>query len=182
MQFLNQHTSKYQERSKQFVCTRLPGSSMFCTGLQPDQVVWLEYRQHHGDNRQNKNSDAQLLHQLARYPLRGNHQCVICMKYKIIILIIIIISLGQLLLSYFAITHTRTHARTHARTHTLTHTHTPPSPFRLSLFDGSLAPTVAQLMPLFARSLPINGRSLAHSNKQSRGRHGFLEFFWWFRV
>ena len=86
------------------------------------------------------------------------------MKYMIIILIIIIISLDQILLSYIAckhITHVRTHARTHActhaRTHARTHTqthgctetrtntyararhtppHTPPSPFRLSLFDG----------------------------------------------
>ena len=67
--------------------------------------------------------------------------CVICMKYRIIILIIIIISVGQLVLSYIANTsHTRAHAHmhTHARAHT--HTHTPPSPFRLSLFDGSLAP------------------------------------------
>ena len=48
--------------------------------------------------------------------------------------------------------HARTHVRTYARTHTLTHTHThthtrahapthpPPSPFMLSLFDGSVAP------------------------------------------
>ena len=28
MQFLNQHTSKYQKRSKHFVCTRFPGSSI----------------------------------------------------------------------------------------------------------------------------------------------------------
>ena len=34
--------------------------------------------------------------------------------------------------------HTRTHAQAHAHTHT--HVHTPPSPFRMSLFDGSLAP------------------------------------------
>ena len=62
---------------------------------------------------------------------------VICMKYRIIILIIIIISVGQLVLSYIANTpHTHTRALTHARAHT----HTPPSPFRLSLFDGSLAP------------------------------------------
>ena len=47
--------------------------------------------------------------------------CVICMKCRIIILIIIIIRVGQLL-SYIANT-----------------SHTP-SPFRLSLFDGSLAP------------------------------------------
>ena len=112
--------------------------------------------------------------------------------YRIIILITIIISLGQILLSYIAhaCTHTRTHAhthtrthahtrtrahahththtrtrtrthshshtRTHAHTHTLAHTrahsrilahtrahHSPtyprPSPFRLSLFDGSVA-------------------------------------------
>ena len=32
MQFLNQHTSKYQKRSKHFVCTQFPGSSMFCIG------------------------------------------------------------------------------------------------------------------------------------------------------
>ena len=58
--------------------------------------------------------------------------CVICMKYdRIIILIIIIISLGQPLLSYIANpsrtharTHTRTHARTHARRHTHAHSHT----------------------------------------------------------
>ena len=60
--------------------------------------------------------------------------CVICMKYRIIILIIIIISLGQILLSYIANT---SRARTHARTRE--HVHTPLSPFRLSLFDGSMA-------------------------------------------
>ena len=43
--------------------------------------------------------------------------CVICMKFRIII-----ISLGQILLTH----------HTHARTHT--------PPFRLSLFDGSLTP------------------------------------------
>ena len=59
--------------------------------------------------------------------------CVICMKYRIII---INISLGQILLSYIA-NPSRTHActRTHARTHTC---HTPPSQFRLSLFVGSV--------------------------------------------
>ena len=97
--------------------------------------------------------------------------CVICMTYRIIILITKIISLGQILFSYIAHarthahTHTRTHAHTHTRTHThnhtLAHTHTHahtrahsrtlahtrahpptyprPSPFRLSLFDGSVA-------------------------------------------
>ena len=54
---------------------------------------------------------------------------LICMKYRIIILIIIIISLGQILLSYIANTsHTHARMRMHARTRahacasTLTHT------------------------------------------------------------
>ena len=80
---------------------------------------------------------------LAEYPLRGNHQCLIFMKYRIIFLIIINISLGQiLLLSYTLQTHhARTHERMHApaRTHAHTHTHTSTS-FRLWLFDGSVAP------------------------------------------
>ena len=46
---------------------------------------------------------------------------------------------------------------------------------------GRCRPTVMQLSPLFDRSLTINrGRSLVHSNKHSRGRHGFRKFFGWF--
>ena len=58
-----------------------------------------------------------LLCLLDGYPLRGKSSvCLICMKYRIIILIIIIISLGQILLSYIANT-SRTHAcaSTHRR-------------------------------------------------------------------
>ena len=55
--------------------------------------------------------------------------CLICMKYRIIILIIIIISLGKILVSCIAIhiTHVRPHARTPARMHARTHarTHAP---------------------------------------------------------
>ena len=51
--------------------------------------------------------------------------CLICMNYRIIILIIITISLDKILSSYIANT-SRTHARTHActdvRTRTLAHT------------------------------------------------------------
>ena len=46
--------------------------------------------------------------------------CLICMKYRIIILIIIIISLGKISLSYIANT-SRTHACMHARAHTGEH-------------------------------------------------------------
>ena len=68
-----------------------------------------------------------------RVPVEGKSSvCLICMKYRIIILIIIIISMGEILLSYIANT-----SRTHILTHTQTHTHTPPSPFR---FDVSVAP------------------------------------------
>ena len=71
-----------------------------------------------------------LLHPLRstrRVPVEGKSSvCLICMKYRIIIVIIIIISLGQILLSYIANT-SRTHAnvRTHTHTHMRAHTHTP---------------------------------------------------------
>ena len=48
------------------------------------------------------------------------------MKYRIIILIIIIISLDKILSSYIANT-LRMHACTDVRTRTLAHTHTPPT-------------------------------------------------------
>ena len=63
--------------------------------------------------------------------------CLICMKYRIIFLIIIIISLGQILLPYIANT-SRTDARTHihacARTRANACTHTAVA---VSLFGGS---------------------------------------------
>ena len=46
--------------------------------------------------------------------------CLICMKYRIIILIIIIISLGKISLSYIANT-SRTHAHTREHAHHDTH-------------------------------------------------------------
>ena len=85
------------------------------------------------------------------------------MKYtRIIIVIIIIISLGQILLSYIENT-SHAHARTPVRTHTA-------EPFRLALCDGSVAPN---------RDGPFCWRqwaSLVHSNKHTRGRSGFLRF------
>ena len=58
------------------------------------------------------------------------------MKYRIIILIIIIISLGQILLSYIVNTSCMP-AHTHTRTYTQARTH---MELRLSLFDGSVVP------------------------------------------
>ena len=76
----------------------------------------------------------------SRVPVEGKSPvCVICMKYRITILIIIIISLGQTVLSYIA-THTHSRTHTHTQTHTRAHTHKPPWPFRLLLFVGTLAP------------------------------------------
>ena len=61
---------------------------------------------------------------ISRVPVDGKSSvCLICMKYRIIILIIIVISLGQIVLSYIANT-SRTHARTHAHACTRTHAHT----------------------------------------------------------
>ena len=54
---------------------------------------------------------------VGRVPVEGKSSvCLTCMKYMLIILIIIIINLGEILLSYIANT-SRTHARTHSRTH-----------------------------------------------------------------
>ena len=77
---------------------------------------------------------------------------LICMKYRILFLIIIIISLDQLLLSYIANT-SRTHApaRTRAHTHSTHPPHT--SPYRYSM--GLCQPTV------MARSAGDNSWSLA---------------------
>ena len=76
--------------------------------------------------------------------------CAISMKYRKMILIIIIISLGQILLSYIANTFSHAHTRAHARAHALTHP--PPTfPIRLSLLDGSLCPTMTKLSPPFRR-------------------------------
>ena len=61
---------------------------------------------------------------LAYIPAEGKSSvCLICMKYRIIILIIIIISLDKILSSYIANT-SRTHGRTHAHTRVHAHPHT----------------------------------------------------------
>ena len=69
--------------------------------------------------------------QIALAPVH-NKWCLICMKYRIIILIIIIISLGEFLLSHIANPYrkharracTGARARTHIHAHTLAHTRT----------------------------------------------------------
>ena len=96
---------------------------------------------------------------LAGIPVEGkSSECLIGMKYRIIILIIIIISLGQILIVYGkhithahthaclrARAHTRAHARIHARAHTRARTHSRRRrhrpPHRLSLF-GVTKPSV----------------------------------------
>ena len=97
--------------------------------------------------------------------------CLICMKYRIIILIIIIISLGQILLSYIANT-SRTHAcaRTLAHACACKHTHTPPSPpCRLALFVGAQPRRPAPLAFIAgSRVIQIN----------TRAGHPIFQRFW----
>ena len=75
-----------------------------------------------------------------RVPVEGKSSvCLMCMKYRIIILIIIIISLGQILLSYIANT-SRTHACQRTRAHACASTHTHRRHHRrtwLALFIGA---------------------------------------------
>ena len=105
---------------------------------------------------------------LAGYPLSGNHQCVcvICMKYRLIILIIIIIRLDEILLSYIENT-SRTHACKRAHAHT--HAHTPPSLFMLSLFDGPVAPNRDGVSTPFHRFRwrPMAGRCFVQINSRA---------------
>ena len=107
---------------------------------------------------------------------------VICMKYRIIIVIIIIISLGQLILSYnygkhitHARMHTHTHTRAHAHTHPPTHRHHRPG-CRCSM--GRCAPNHGEVnAPFSPVRLATNGRSVFHSNKQSRVQRGIRDSF-----
>ena len=119
----------------------------------------------------------------SRVPVEGKSSvCVICMKYRIIVLVIIIISLCQIILSYMANT-SRTHAFRRARTHThtLACTHPPASRrhhrgCRCSM--GRCAPNHDEDIPSFRLfRLTTNGRSVLHSNKQSRVRGGIRNSF-----
>ena len=119
----------------------------------------------------------------SRIPVEGESSvcvCVICMKYRIIILIIIIISLGQIIVSYMANT-SRTHAHTHTHAHTShTPTHRRRRPgCRCSM--GRSAPNHDEVNASFSPvPLAMNGRSVLHSNKQSRMRRGIRDRFWCF--
>ena len=82
---------------------------------------------------------------------------VICMKYRIIILIIIIIILGQIILSYMANT-SSTHPPTHRRRHP-----------GCRCLTGRCAPNHVKVnAPFLPVPLAMNGRSVLHSNKESR--------------
>ena len=125
--------------------------------------------------------------------------CVMCIQYRIIILIIIIISLGQIILSYIANTspthartnartqahpHTRTHTHTHTHTYTHAHTHTPTRPPTAGTVQVvavrwvGVRPSMTKLTPPFSPlPLAMNGRSVLHSNKQSCVRRDIRDSF-----
>ena len=113
--------------------------------------------------REQRHTDLRRILLTRRVPVEGKSSvCLICMKYRIIILIIIIISLGQILLSYIANT-SRTHAHTCMRTHAHTrmgeHTHTPP-PYMLPLFVGAQPRRPAPLAFIAgSRVIEINTRT-----------------------
>ena len=85
------------------------------------------------------------LYNTSRVPVEGKSSVFLsCMKYRIIILILIIISMGQILLSYIANT-SRTqasHACAHTCVHTLTrvHTHRRRIGYRYSLAPNRVGP------------------------------------------
>ena len=96
-------------------------------------------------------------------PVEGKSSvCLICMKYRILMLISIIISMGKISLSYIAKT-SRTHACMHARAHTLTRT-PPPPPTTIAVRSvGALNhDSVMVGRPLFdaGQTMPVAGHSL----------------------
>ena len=96
-----------------------------------------------------------LLFSTRRVPVEGkSSMCLICLKYRIIFLIIIIISLGKILFSYIAI-----HI-THARMHTLEHAH-PTSTNDLRCVGAPNHDGVMVERPSFRRWRD-NGRSATH--------------------
>ena len=95
------------------------------------------------------------------------------MKYSIIILIIIIISLGQVLLSYVANT-SRTHACARTRAHASASTHTAVTAVQVS--------DILWRPPVTTRSAGIHSRLQGHSNKHTRWPPDFPEILDVFRV
>ena len=120
--------------------------------------------------------------------------CLICMTYRIIFLIIMISSLGQILLSYIANTsrtrvYTHVHACTRTRANACTHTHA----FAVSLFDGYTHPRervhthTAVAVSLFDGSVPANRDARSdgdnsHWNQHWHWRPGFPEVLSVFRI
>ena len=90
---------------------------------------------------------------ISRVSVEGKSSvCVICMKYRIIVLIIIIISLGQIILSYIYMANTsrtHTHTRTHSRIDPPTHRRHHPG---CRCYMGGVRPTMTNISPLFACS------------------------------
>ena len=66
----------------------------------------------------NSHDEMCALHVRAGIPVEGkSSECLICIKYRILILIIIIISLGQIFYRILQTHHACTHARAHTRAH-----------------------------------------------------------------
>ena len=99
--------------------------------------------------------------------------CLIFMKYSILILIIIMISLGQVLLSYVANT-SRAHACARTRAHACASTHTAVAAVQVS--------DILWRPPVTTRSAGIHSRLQGHSNKHTRWPPDFPEILDVFRV
>ena len=119
----------------------------------------------------------------SRVPVEGKSSvCAISMKCRKMILIIIIISLGQILLSYIANT-SRTHAcmQAHTCTHAFVHTDSPTHHNHRSGCRCSMRSTMNEVnAPFSPVPLAMNGHSVLHSNKQSHMRRSIRDSFGYF--
>ena len=104
-------------------------ASSDCAGTWRD---CYQYHRLHVEHTNHFQQPLEALLLLAGIPVEGKSSvCLICMKYRIIILIIFFISLGQILLSYIANT-SRTHAHACAHVHARAHKHIPVAPIQVN--------------------------------------------------
>ena len=109
--------------------------------------------------------------------------CLIGMKYRIIILIIIIISLDKILSSYYCkhITHARINGRTHAHTRSHSRTRTRTTPYTTVAVHCFSAPNHDSVM--VGRTLSDAGETMADRRLieiNRRTGHPISQRFWTF--
>ena len=168
-------------------CSPYQGDTVLCLG----GLSWLWFKG------LQSNAIMTALWKLASIPIEGkSSECLICMNYRIII-VIIIISLGhicyRILQTHHACTHARMHTRTRARMHTRTGAHgrantrahtqpSPPSPFTAQAIAIHRRPTVTASSTGIHRGAPFVAGSRVREINNTRTPPEFPDNLEVFRI